>query len=348
MFVELDPGSRDQPLMEENGRIAVSNTAPDVDPDEVLSMLDTDTRDYLQLLVNGAGKGLKNNGYDLREVLRRFEPLHRDLARVNTSIAGRRSELKDLIHNYGSLMSELGKNDEDLKRLVTASEAVFSTFAENDDDVSATFRSLPPALQETAETLPKVERFGKLLGPTLESLRPAFRKVDETNREVRGLARDATPDIRDRIRPFVRTARPIVRDLRPAAIDLARAQPELAKSFNELNRFFNIGAYNPRGAEDISERCENGQGCTDGERRRDEGYLFWLAWTAQNSVSLFETSDAQGPLRRATLNLSCESLRALIRERGQQAPQSLAVLGIPPDALVNDQVCGRAAEPSSE
>ena len=56
MFVEVDPG-RGEPIPE-NGRVPVRNTAPDVDPDEVLSALDTETRDYLKLLVAGAGKGL--------------------------------------------------------------------------------------------------------------------------------------------------------------------------------------------------------------------------------------------------------------------------------------------------
>ena len=68
MFIELDPGSSATPPLGENGRIPVQNTAPDIDPDEILAALDSDTRAYLQLLVSGAGKGLDNNGDDLREV----------------------------------------------------------------------------------------------------------------------------------------------------------------------------------------------------------------------------------------------------------------------------------------
>ena len=101
MFIELDPGTRARPLMKEHDRIAVENTAPDVDADEILSALDTDTRAYLKLLINGVGKGLKGRGNDLREVLARLGPLHRDLARVNGALASRRRELARLIHNYG-------------------------------------------------------------------------------------------------------------------------------------------------------------------------------------------------------------------------------------------------------
>ena len=81
MFVEVDPGEG-KPL-EDGGRIKVSNTLPDVDPDEFLAALDADTREYLKLLISGAGKGLEGRGTDLREVLKRLGPLHRDLARVS-------------------------------------------------------------------------------------------------------------------------------------------------------------------------------------------------------------------------------------------------------------------------
>jgi phospholipid/cholesterol/gamma-HCH transport system substrate-binding protein len=99
MFLEVDPGSEDAPIMKENGRISVENTAPDVDAEEILSALDADTRAYLQLLINGVGKGLKGRGGDLREVLARLGPLHRDIARVNGAFASRRRELARLIHN---------------------------------------------------------------------------------------------------------------------------------------------------------------------------------------------------------------------------------------------------------
>ena len=66
--------------MEEDDTIPVENTTPDVNPDEILSVLDRDTRDYLQLLINGVGKGLEGRGSDLREVFRRLGPLHRDIA----------------------------------------------------------------------------------------------------------------------------------------------------------------------------------------------------------------------------------------------------------------------------
>jgi phospholipid/cholesterol/gamma-HCH transport system substrate-binding protein len=90
MFLEISPGSHSAPVAKAGFTIPVQNTLPDVNPDEIYGSLDADTRQYLQLLVNGAGQGLKGRGGDLQEVFRRFEPTHRDLARVTEQVATRR------------------------------------------------------------------------------------------------------------------------------------------------------------------------------------------------------------------------------------------------------------------
>jgi phospholipid/cholesterol/gamma-HCH transport system substrate-binding protein len=293
MFVEVDPG-RAKPVPE-GGTIPVANSLPDIDPDEIYSALDADTRPYLKLLVSGAGKGLKNRGDDLREVFRRFEPIHRDLARVTRATAVRRTELKELIHDYGLLMTELGKHPQDLRRLVTASHTVFDTLAQEDTEISDAVARLPGSLNASERALANVRRFAPVLRSSLESLRPAIRKLPETNAAVTPFLRETEPILRTQIRPFVRTARPWTNDLRFAAKDTAKATPDLKKSFGELNRFFNIGAFNPGGAEGLDGKSISEQ------RARQEGYLYWLAWTAHNGASLFSTADAQGPWRRVTI-----------------------------------------------
>ena len=98
MFIELDPGSSAAPLAKRNWTLPVQNTLPDINPDEILAALDSDTRDYLKLLVNGAGKGLDRRGADLQEVFSRFEPTYRDIARVTSSVSQRRANLRRLVN----------------------------------------------------------------------------------------------------------------------------------------------------------------------------------------------------------------------------------------------------------
>jgi len=304
MFLEIDPGQGK--ALQKDERIPSTNTAPDIDPDEVLSALDGDTRDYLQLLISGAGKGLKGRGTDLQETFARLGPLNRDLGKLTKAVARRRKNLSNLVNKYGKLTRELGTKDKEIVSLVQASNAVFEAFASQDVQISDFVRQLPGALGQTEQTLAKVDTLGGELGPTLEALRSPFRRLDTANRAVLPFVREATPQLRDQIRPFARIAGPYTADLGTAARDLNRANPDLTTSFTKLNRFFNIGAFNPNGAEGLT-------GDIARDRAREEGHLYWLAWTAQNTVSLFSTGDAQGPFRRIFLGgLGCDTLTALV------------------------------------
>ncbi|MEA2347424.1 MAG: phospholipid/cholesterol/gamma-HCH transport system substrate-binding protein [Thermoleophilaceae bacterium] len=334
MFIELDPGTSSAPAMKAGGNVPVENTAPDVDPDEILSTLDTDTRAYLQLLVNGAGEGLKNHGNDLREVFKRFAPLHRDIQRVAGALAQRRTQLAHLIHNYGVLTNALGDNDKDLTTLVHAGSQAFEALGSQDANISQAVALLPGALEQSSQTLGKVNTLGQRLGPTLRSLEPALRSLDDANDDLLPLARQGEPEIRNDIRPFVRDAKPYVGDeLRPAATNLRKAAPELTTSFLELNRFVNMLAFNPKGEaqEHVDRPVSGAEGLTGNattNRNRREGYLFWLHWVAANGNSVFSTRDANGPFRRVLLQLSCQGVQGLFDAQAaafaQQLPKPLA------------------------
>ncbi len=321
MFVEVSPGSDSAPVAKEKWTMPVANTLPDINPDEVYSALDADSRDYLRLLVQGVGKGLEGRGSDLREVFRRFEPTHRDLAKVNGMVAKRHKNLSRLIHNLNVLNAELASKDDDIAQLVDTSATVFRAFASEDQNVGATLREFPSALKQTTQTLGKVQTFADVLGPTAQKLRPAVRKIDPANQAIIPLAKEATPIIRTKIRPFVRDARPLVRSLRPAAKDLAAATPDLARTFTVLNHLFNLLGYNEGGAQPA-----NMPG-------RDEGFLFWLAWLNHNGASVFSTQDANGPFRPVTLNTGCGGLRTL----GESNPELSMVLA---PVLMDPAVCG--------
>ena len=92
-----------------------------------------------------------------------------------------------------------------------------------------------------------MDTLAKRMGPTFESLRPPFRKLDEANAAVLPFVEEAAPILQKKVRPFARAAQPFQRNLGAASKDLAAAGPDLTTSFRGLNRLFDIGAYNPGG-----------------------------------------------------------------------------------------------------
>jgi phospholipid/cholesterol/gamma-HCH transport system substrate-binding protein len=323
MFIELQPGSDDSPEAKEGYTIPIAATSPDVNPDEILAELDSDTRDYLKLLISDAGRGLDGRSGDLREVLRRFEPTHRDLARVSTAVAQRRQNLRHLITSLNTLNGELAKRDDDLAGLVDSSAAVMHEFASEEANVSAAVGELPGALKQTTDTMQRVQRYATLLGPTAEKLRPAARALAPANEAVQPLAREVTPLLSDDIRPFVREARPVARDLRPAARNLAQAAPGLTKSFQAINHFLNLAAYNPGGREDPSNPA------------RQEGYLFWAAWVQHMATQLFSSSDANGVFRPVTIAAPCATIEQIVEEEPE-----LEFIAMLTPILTDSQACG--------
>jgi phospholipid/cholesterol/gamma-HCH transport system substrate-binding protein len=292
MVAELNPGTPEAGELPEGERIPASQTLPDVNLDEVLASLDADTRDYLKLLLGDASIGLKGNGRELAQTIRRFEPTARYARRANELLATRRQNLKRAIHNLSLLMGELGGRDAQVANFVESSNAVFAALANQSANIQSTLRELPSTLRESQKALASVDRMASVLGPTLEDLRPGARALGPSLRETRPFLEETTPIIRDELRPFARAALPTVRELRPAMRDLAAATPDLTRSFRVLNALLNTLAYNPPGSD-------------------KEGYLFWLSWANHIGATVFATQDAHGPIRHGIVVFNCDTARLL-------------------------------------
>lgn len=292
MVAELTPGTPEAGELPEGERIPASQTLPDVNLDEILAALDTDTRDYLRLLLGDGAQGLDGNGRALAQAIRRFEPTARYAREANEQLALRRQNIKRAIHNFSLLTEELGGRDAQLAEFVENSNAVFAALADQEANIRETLRELPSTLDATQQTLAKADRMASVLGPTLEDLRPGARALGPALRETRPFLTTTTPIIRDQIRPFTRAALPTVRELQPALQDLAAAAPDLTRTFRVVNALLNTLAYNPPG-------------------RDQEGYLFWLSWANHLGSSVFATQDAHGPIRHGIIVYTCDTARLL-------------------------------------
>ncbi len=291
MTIQIDPGTPEAGEAPDDWTIPVSQSAPNVNPDEILASLDADTRDYLQLLLGGAAEGLEGRQTDLARTFRRFEPTSRDVERITKLLAQRRDSIERSIGSFRALTEAVAEKDDQLAQLVDSSNAVFQAFVNQDRSLRSTLRQLPETLEVAQTSLAKTDRLARAMGPTLESLRPAARALGPTQEALRPFLRESTPIVRDEIRPFARESLPTARVLRPAAKNLATLTPDLADAFVAINELVNTLAYNPPG--------------------KEEGYLFWASWLNHAGATLFQTEDAHGPVRKGVLVASCSTLTTL-------------------------------------
>jgi phospholipid/cholesterol/gamma-HCH transport system substrate-binding protein len=300
MFFDMDPGTKSAGEVSDGGTIPLANTAPDVNLDEILSALDTDTRAYLRILLDSGGQALNGQSQNLGRLLGGIGPINRDLKRLNSLVAERRQNLADLIHNLSVLTQDVGRHAGDVSTLVRASNSALGAIAGQSPDLRRTVAELPGVLQETHSALTAATPFARNLGVTFNALRPFARDLPQLNASLTDLARKATPALRDQIRPLVRAARPDIPPLRDAANRLSPAAPKLTTTVHELNRLANLAAYNPGGAN------------VPGTPGRDEGYLYWLAWASHIGALTFNTQDANGANWHVYLTVSCADLPSLL------------------------------------
>jgi phospholipid/cholesterol/gamma-HCH transport system substrate-binding protein len=300
MFFELDPGSAKTGDIPEGYTIPASNTAPDVNLDEILQALDGDSQAYLRLLLVGAGKGLDGRDEDLGKLLGGLGPINDDLRKLNSKVAERQQNVRTLIHNFNELTTTVGHANEDLTQLVSSSNSALSRIAEQDPSVQRAVALLPGTLSAAEKTLNDVTKYADVLGPTFNDLRPFATHLDEANASLTDLATATTPTLKNQIRPFVRAARKPVPDLRQAAQEYSSAAPRLTVIGKKLNKLTNMAAYNPHGANPV------------GTPNRDEGYLYWLAWLGHNGNSVFQAADGNGFYRRIYFTAGCSQLVNII------------------------------------
>jgi hypothetical protein len=147
-------------------------------------------------------------------------------------------------------------------------------------------------------------------------------KLDAANKALEPFAKEATPVVRDKIRPFVREARPLARQLRAPAKSLAASTPDLTRSFTVLNHLFNMIGYNEKGRQAANDAT------------RDEGYLFYIAWLGHNGGALFSTSGNTGIFRPAALQVTCSTIKQIVA----QEPELEFLQGLT-GALLDKRIC---------
>jgi phospholipid/cholesterol/gamma-HCH transport system substrate-binding protein len=305
MAVEMEPGRPDPSLpgrgrLHDGDTLPIENTRPNVNPDQVLAALDTDTRRYLEAFVNAGGPGLQGRGADLRRVLRATQPTFAQSRRIAKAVADRRERVKRLVSNLRVLAHAAASKDRELASLVDASSTVFTTLGNRDAELEAALARLPGALHATRTALRATRGLAIDAGPALQALRPVAHELVPALVKSRPLLREATPFVRNRLRPLVRAATPLLAELRPSVERIGSLTPALIDVAHVGNRAVNELGYNPPGPE--------------------EGYLFWLAWYIHDGASVLSVEDAHGAAWRGLVMFGCSTLGDILAANPALAP----------------------------
>jgi phospholipid/cholesterol/gamma-HCH transport system substrate-binding protein len=303
MYLALDPGTPSAGKVPNGGSLSVGATLPDVDFSQIISSLDTDTRDYLLLLLGGGAQAFQNNFpagtaaptpatvADLRGIFKRFAPLNRDTATFATLLATRNRDIRESIHNLNEVTNAIGGVNRQLASLIESSNTNFQAISSQDVQLEQALSLFPPTLRQAIATNGKLRSFAVASGTANQRLLPFAHALAPALKASRPLFKDTTPVLRNQVRPFAVAVQPVARILKPAATDLARATPPLTRSFRVLNTLFNTLAYKAPGS--------------------SQSYLFWGSWLSHNADELATLQDAHGPTLQGVFMATCPELQLL-------------------------------------
>lgn len=284
MIVEVEPGT-EKGHVEDGAEFTLAQTEPNTNLDAFLATLDADTRQYIQLLVAGGAQGLGGRGKQLGNALRRFQPFVHYNAKLNKAVAARRVALARVIHDFNLLTTELSRHDAEIKRFVTSSRAALGNFANQQESVQAAFREFPSSLRAARAGLASSNRFSQASFPALTKLIPQAQASVPAFRSLERLFNQTTEPIRDQIRPFTREVRPVLTHAAEAAKPFEKTVRSFGNSLGGFNSFLNELSYKPKGSR--------------------ESFLFYLPWLNHDFNAAFNLEDANGPILRGVVLISC-------------------------------------------
>jgi phospholipid/cholesterol/gamma-HCH transport system substrate-binding protein len=284
MVVEIDPGTA-RGHVEEGHHFPLSRTEPNVNFEAFLSVLDEDTRRYLQLLVAGGAQGIGGQGMKLSGAFRRLGSFSRIVADLNREVAGRRRALAQVIHDFGLLTTELGRRDAQLERFVTSSKDVLGNFANQQAAIQESLVEFPATLAALQAGLRSSTRFSEAARPALIDLIPQAQALGPAFDAQKRLFTQTRIPIRDQIRPFTRQIMPVLRHAKQGSADLEASVTGFGNALGGLNSFLNQLAFKPKGSR--------------------QSFLFYLPWLSHNVNASFNTVDAGGPIQRTMLLITC-------------------------------------------
>ncbi len=221
-FVDVSPGSPSAPELPEGGTIPVQQTDAPVQFGQLLTTLQSDTRQDLQIVLDEYGRALEPEGAKgYARSIPHWEGAFRDSAIVNEATLGTEEhDLSNWLRGQDKFARGLDRSPEALKALITNLAITADAFASEEANLSAAIRELPNTL----------EAGHSALGALNDAFPPLRRFVAELRPTVResGPALDAQLPFLKQMRRFVSRpeARGFVRDLRHVVPDLAELNTE--------------------------------------------------------------------------------------------------------------------------
>jgi phospholipid/cholesterol/gamma-HCH transport system substrate-binding protein len=254
-YIELTPGSRQGPELEDGGVLPEANIAESVQLDEIFRTFNAKTRAAFQEWMQEAAVAINGQGQNLSYALGSLDPTVTEFDKLFRVLDSQRLAVAQLFRNGATTFQALRGREGQLADLIQSSNAVFQTTARRDRDIEALFRAFPTFLDESRATFARLKGFSQNADPLMRQLVPAAEELSPTlialsklAPESKGFFEGLGPVIkrapsgfsalrkifRDEFPPLLRAVDPFIRNLNPILVGLKLYRVDLASFFGNV------------------------------------------------------------------------------------------------------------------
>ncbi|MBS1676062.1 MAG: MCE family protein [Actinobacteria bacterium] len=254
-YVELTPGSKEEPPLEDGGQLPAAQVAESAQLDEIFQTFNPETRRAFQTWMQEAAVAIEGQGQNLSYAIGNFEPTFKEYEGLFRVLNSQKLAVSKLFSNGAKTFEALRGREGELANLIRSSNDLFKTTASRNEDIEALFRAFPTFEDESRLTVARLQSFAtnadplsKQLVPVAEQLSPTLIKFGELAPEAKKLF-EALPAVereaptgfpalrklfRDQFPPLLRAVDPFVRNLNPIVTGLGLYRREVTSFFGNV------------------------------------------------------------------------------------------------------------------
>jgi phospholipid/cholesterol/gamma-HCH transport system substrate-binding protein len=238
------PGSEPAPALEEipEGEpgagqylLPVENNSTSVDPDLINNINQLTYAQRFRLILNELGAGLAGRGEDIEEVVKRANPVLRDVDRIFGILNAQRDRLAQLTSDSDEILGPLARDRSSVAGFFSNAGAAAEASTEEGEALEASLSKLPAFLRELRETMASFEYFSESGTPVVEALGKAAPSLTQATRALTPFSAASTVSLKslgasgEVAGPKIRAADPVVKKIRDVAVSGAGPTTELAR-----------------------------------------------------------------------------------------------------------------------
>jgi phospholipid/cholesterol/gamma-HCH transport system substrate-binding protein len=203
--------------------LPVDRTRKPVDLDLIADITREPQRERLTIILSELGTGVAGRGSDLNDVIRRANPALLEVDKVLKILASENRTLRELAVNGDTVLAPLARERRHVASALDNSAAVAKATAERSAALAADIQRLPPFLRELKPTMVRLGGFADQATPVFADLGAQAPAINRLVRQIGPFSQAGIPAVEslgDAAKvgiPAVKAAKPVIGDLRVLA-----------------------------------------------------------------------------------------------------------------------------------